>query len=92
MEKCQHEWESGQSILCTAASSSIKVRVEVEASLAFTYHSPDGPLPSGLPPLASRLAFWPAAADAKLDGRLDGMIAKVSCGLAASAIDGEVGR
>lgn len=43
-----------------------------------THHSPpaDG-LPSLLPPLASRFAFWPAAAEAKLDGRLDGMVGRV---------------
>lgn len=42
---------------------------------ATTHHSPPAdPLPSVLPPLASRAAFWPAAAEAKLDGRLDGMV------------------
>lgn len=40
-----------------------------------TYQSPPAaPLPSPLPPLASRFAFWPAAAEAKLEGRLDVML------------------
>lgn len=40
-----------------------------------TYQSPpEAALPSLLPPLASRLAFWPAAAEAKLEGRFDGIM------------------
>lgn len=46
-----------------------------------THHSPPAdPLPSVLPPLASRAAFWPAAAEAKLDGRLDGMFWTIPTG------------
>lgn len=38
-----------------------------------TYHSPP-PRESPRLPLASRLVFWPAAAEAKLDGRWVGII------------------
>jgi hypothetical protein len=43
--------------------------------VASTYQSPEiAPLPSVRPPL--ELVFWPAAAEAKLEGRLDGILSK----------------
>lgn len=51
-----------------------KGRFEANNRQKRTYQSPPPPRPSPRPALASRLAFWPAAAEAKLDGRFEGML------------------